>query len=156
MAPITTIIVPTDGSDGAKKAAAFAGELARATGAGIIVITVQDEQEIIQYAWGTGAHPTATPYAEMSVEQIRKMLDERVRNKELPETVAALGELEREPETLVEWGHPVGKICQIAKERDADLIVIGSHGRSGFAKIMIGSVSNAVANHAPCPVTIVR
>ena len=114
---------PTNGPDGKKKAAAFAGELARATNARGIVITVQDEQEIIQDAWGTGESPSAIPYAEMSVEDIRNMLDERVRKIELLDTVTAQGKLDPEPETVVEWGHPVGEICRIADERDADLIV---------------------------------
>jgi len=156
MPDVKTILVPTDGSEGAKKAAAFAGDLARSLGATVIVVTVQDEQEIIQYAWGTGYNPSEAPYAEMSIEEIREMLDNRARKKELPETLAALGELDREPESMVQWGHPVGEICRIAKERNADLIVIGSHGRSGFARVVLGSVSNAVANEAHCPVTVVR
>ena len=156
MADLKTILVPTDGSEGAQKAAAFAGDIARATGAKVLILTVQDEEEIIQYAWGAGDAATATPYAQMPIEDIRGMLDNRARGKELPDTVAAVGELEEPPESLVEWGHPVGEICRIAKERDVDMIVIGSHGRSGFARVVLGSVSNAVANQAPCPVTVVR
>lgn len=156
MPEIKTILVPTDGSEGAKKAAAFAGDIARSLGASVIVLTVQDEEEIIQYAWGAGESPSETPYAQMSIEDIRGMIDKRAKNKELPETVAALGELDTDTESVVEWGHPVGEICRIAKERGVDLIVIGSHGRSGFARVVLGSVSNAVANEAPCPVTVVR
>jgi nucleotide-binding universal stress UspA family protein len=156
MPGIETILVPTDGSEGAMKAAAFAGDIARSTAARVIVLTVQNEEEIIQYAWGAGDSPGEALYAQKSVEDIRNMLDNRVRNKELPNTVAALGELEQTPEAIVEWGHPVVEICRIASEREADLIVIGSHGRSGFARVILGSVSNAVASQAGCPVTIVR
>ena len=156
MAEVKTILVPTDGSEGAQKAAAFAGDIARSLGAKVIVLTVQDEEEIIQYAWGAGDATSAAPYGQMPLEDIRSMLDNRARNKELPDTVAALGDLDEEAESIVEWGHPVGEICRVAKDRGVDLIVIGSHGRSGFARVVLGSVSNAVANEAPCPVTVVR
>ena len=56
----------------------------------------------------------------------------------------------------VVWGHPADQICRFASESDADLIVIGSHGRTGISRAILGSVSHAVANQAPCPVTIVR
>jgi nucleotide-binding universal stress UspA family protein len=55
-----------------------------------------------------------------------------------------------------EWADPKSKIIDVAAEWDADLIVLGSHGRSGMDRFLMGSVSEAVARHAPCSVEIVR
>jgi nucleotide-binding universal stress UspA family protein len=55
-----------------------------------------------------------------------------------------------------ERGEPKDKIIDIAAEWHADLVVLGSHGRSGLNRFLMGSVSEAVARHAPCSVEIVR
>ena len=51
---------------------------------------------------------------------------------------------------------PADTICAIAAEVDADVIVIGSHGRTGVKRLMLGSTSEHVVRHAPCPVLVVR
>lgn len=58
--------------------------------------------------------------------------------------------------TLVEEGDPVTKIIDHAAAWEADLIVVGSHGRRGLGRLLLGSVSERVARHAPCTVEIVR
>jgi nucleotide-binding universal stress UspA family protein len=58
--------------------------------------------------------------------------------------------------TAVEWGDPKSKIIDAAAEWHADLIVVGSHGRTGLERFLIGSVSDAVARYAPCSVKVVR
>lgn len=153
---VSHVLVPTDGSEGALKAAAFAGELARALGARVSVLIVQSEDLIMPHAWGAGDYPAAAPYGSMSVEEIRDMLEKRLGQKEIPATVAALGTLGEAPETAISWGQAAEEICRFASECHVDLIVIGSHGRTGIRRALLGSVSHAVANQAPCPVTIVR
>jgi nucleotide-binding universal stress UspA family protein len=59
-------------------------------------------------------------------------------------------------ETLVVWGNPAAAICRIAKEREIDLIVMSTHGRTGLAHLFIGSVAERVVRHAPCSVLIIR
>lgn len=59
-------------------------------------------------------------------------------------------------ETLAIWGNPPAEICRIARERSVDLIVMGTHGRTGLAHMLIGSVAERVVRHAPCSVLIVR
>ena len=54
------------------------------------------------------------------------------------------------------WADPKSKIIDVAAEWDADLIVLGSHGRSGLDRFLMGSVSEAVVRHAPCSVEVVR
>jgi len=56
----------------------------------------------------------------------------------------------------LEEGDPKSKILDVAEEWRADLIVVGSHGRRGFERFLMGSVSDAVARHAKCSVQIVR
>ena len=56
----------------------------------------------------------------------------------------------------VEMGDPKSKILDVAEEWQADLIVLGSHGRTGLNRFLMGSVSDAVARHACCSVEIVR
>jgi nucleotide-binding universal stress UspA family protein len=58
-------------------------------------------------------------------------------------------------ETVVE-GHPADEILSMAKEWSADLILVGSHGRRGLNRLIMGSISMAVVSHAPCSVLVVR
>lgn len=58
--------------------------------------------------------------------------------------------------TSVEDGDPRGRIVDVAQNWKADLIVVASHGRKGFDRLLIGSVSEAVARHAHCSVEVVR
>lgn len=53
-------------------------------------------------------------------------------------------------------GEPRGKIVDVARTWHADLIVLGSHGRHGLERFLMGSVSDAVVHHAPCSVQVVR
>lgn len=59
-------------------------------------------------------------------------------------------------EAAVESGNPKSVIIDTAAQWNADLIVVGAHGRSALERFLIGSVSEAVARHAPCSVEIIR
>jgi len=156
MSAISHILVPTDGSEGALKAASLAAEMARAMNARVSLLCIQTDDMLVSSAWGAAEFTEIGPSGSMPVEDIRNMLEKKVREKELPDTVAALGDLPNEPETAIVWGHVADEICKFASEKDVDLIVIGSHGRTGVKRMLLGSVSHVVANQAPCPVTIVR
>ena len=78
--------------------------------------------------------------AQVLVQRIAELL----RSKGLKATAA------------VEEGDPKSKIVDSAKEWRADLVVLGSHGRKGLERFLMGSVSEAVVHHAPCSVEIVR
>jgi nucleotide-binding universal stress UspA family protein len=56
----------------------------------------------------------------------------------------------------VELGDPREIILRVAEEQHADLVVVGSHGRSGFSKLLMGSVASHVVTHAPCSVLVVK
>jgi nucleotide-binding universal stress UspA family protein len=59
-------------------------------------------------------------------------------------------------ETLVQHGDPRSVIIDEAREWDADLIVVGSHGYTGIKRWLLGSVAQSVVSHAPCSVEVVR
>jgi nucleotide-binding universal stress UspA family protein len=56
----------------------------------------------------------------------------------------------------VETGDPAAMICYVAGELGADVIVVGSHGKGFVSRVLLGSVSEHVTRHAPCPVLVVR
>lgn len=61
-----------------------------------------------------------------------------------------------EVSVLFKEGNPSTEIVQTAQEINAGLIVLGTHGRTGLSHVLMGSVAERVARHAPCPVLIVR
>jgi nucleotide-binding universal stress UspA family protein len=84
--------------------------------------------------------------ATSAVENAISRLRESNSAREVPLTLTS--------EVIV--GHAEETILKIAKSSDADLVVLGSHGYRGFQRFLLGSVSQAVAYHAPCSVEIVR
>jgi len=156
MAQTKTLLVASDGSETARRAAGVAGELARALGATVSIVIVQDEQLIVPNAWGIGDFPAGPPAGWLSVDEVRNRLEAGVEEKEFPETERALGELSAPATRILKWGHPASEILAVADEIGADHIVIGSRGRGGFERMLLGSVSQAVATHAKVPVTIVH
>jgi nucleotide-binding universal stress UspA family protein len=81
-------------------------------------------------------------------------------NEQAQDLVASVADRFRgkglEVTTSVAQGDPKTEILDEAEEWEADLIIIGSHGRAGFARFLMGSVSEAVAHHARCSVEVVR
>ena len=62
----------------------------------------------------------------------------------------------REFETAIEVGRPSREIVEYAEEKGIDHIVMGSHGRSGVARVLLGSVAETVVRRSPVPITVVR
>lgn len=87
-------------------------------------------------------------------------VDEEVDAANLARGVAQAGELAehlgRVATVRVEEGDPGSVICQVAEEMDADLVIVGSHGKGFVRRMVLGSVSTYVTHHAPCPVMVVR
>jgi nucleotide-binding universal stress UspA family protein len=69
------------------------------------------------------------------------------------EAEAVLG---RPVRTEVVPGDPATELLRLARERPFDLVVLGSHGRKGFSRLVLGSVAERVVRHAPCTVLVVR
>lgn len=138
------IVVPVDGSEGASRAARFAAELAQATGAELLLLHVYD----------------APAVAQMGLEALDRgelaRAKDYVAKGSLDAAIAAIGNTATTITTHSEIGHPARGIVDFAASNSADLIVMGSRGRSEIAELVLGSVCEHVVRHAPCPVTIVR
>ncbi len=137
-----TILVPVDGSTGAAHAAKLAGQLAGAQGAEVVLLHVYD------------LHSAATMgLVALSSDQLESVKSEVARSS-FEGAKKQLGLAPRE--CKVALGDPAQHIVEVARSIRADMIVMGSRGRSQVQELLLGSVSNKVVHHAPCPVTIVR
>ena len=138
------ILHPTDFSPGAEVAFARALETARREHGELLIVHVLEE---ITPGFKE-AYAVRDLQARMAVEAaVREGLD-RLRERAKRAGVPA-------SDVLAEGWVPE-QIAKVAKKRHADLIVMGTHGRTGWAKVMLGSVAERVILLAPCPVLTVR
>lgn len=149
---IKTIVVPVDGSEGAAHASRFAGVLARATNADIHLLAVNDPDAYVISTVGEAAPLTTADYEKIYGEQLK----ESFADPAFTAATESIGGIAGSIEQQIVWGHPAEAICSYAKDKNADMIIIGSRGRSAFTELLLGSVSSQVLHHAPCPVTIVH
>jgi len=153
---IENLLVAIDGSDGARRAAAFAGTLARASGARVDLLLVHDPDVYVISGPGEAAWISSEDYSHLIEGEIGENLRKNVAEPAFAAAREAIGKLDTEVTEKVVWGHPAETICKTAERGGADMIIIGSRGRSAFAELVLGSVSGQVMHHAPCPVTVVR
>ena len=141
------ILLPTDFSGCANYALPYAAAIARATNATIICVHVV---EPIAPAVGYTGLAEPLPIADIS-EQLEDSAE-----RELPK----LGECDEcaglNVEEVMVHGDAAAEIVRVAEEREVDLIVISSHGRTGLGRILFGSTAEAVVRHASCPVLVVK
>lgn len=138
-----SIVVGTDGSPNADAAVRRAAELAKGSGARVHLVS---------------AYPDAPGYSELIHSSATR---ERVSLREVAEGVLAREERELaaqgiEVVTHAREGEPAHVLVEVAQEHDADLIVVGARGLTGFKRFLLGSVSSKLAHHAPCSTMIVR
>ncbi|RLB50907.1 MAG: universal stress protein [Deltaproteobacteria bacterium] len=140
------ILVPVDGSKGANAAAAFAAGLAKDARATLELVYIYDA-------------PTAALMGLEAVSSLAKVKEQVAGGSfegALSAISAAVGDGEVAIAEYVAIGHPAIEICAYAKEQGHDLVVMGSRGRSEVRELILGSVSQAVVHHAPCPVLLTR
>ena len=138
------ILVPVDFGSSTRQIIGVASRMAEHYGAAITLAHVVNLEYYPYYGFGSDAYP-----------QIKKSMIEASEEKliELATELQGAG-LDVSWKTIK--GHPAAALRQLAEEADIDLIVIGSHGRSGFDRAMVGSVSEKVLRSAHCPVMIVN
>ncbi len=142
------VLIATDGSDvsidAARRGCAM---LARADDVTLLTVTSDD------FA-GDDAGGIEGPVLTADEEARIKEQEWSNARDELTQTAAALGSAN--VTELIEPGDPADVICRTAERLGSDVIVVGSHGRTGFSRMFFGSVSEHVVRHAPCPVLVVR
>ena len=141
------ILAPTDLSPFGEVGVRAAAELAQRLGARLSLLHVVPEDELEALAT---AHQPRQPvdliYQDLEtalVDQFRRVVPPQVRR-----------DLAVEP--VVTVGAPFAEILRTARLKGADMIVMGTHGRTGLARIVMGSVAEQVVRKAPCPVLTVR
>ena len=144
------ILVCSDGSEGALTAARMGAQIAQKFHSAVLLIHT--------YALAVAAYPTfqAGMWELPVIEEGMNSYAEEARAA-LKEHTGKIFDAAGIPyESLLERGHPVEAITRIARQRDVDLIVVGSRGLSDVSSFLMGSVSEGTLHHAHCPVLIVR
>ena len=138
------LLVPVDGSDPADAALEFA--LEEYPDADITVLSVIDPTDV-----GYGSIEAAPS----TFEHLQKSAEERTQTVlDQAESRAADHDVTVTTETVI--GMPSRAIVEWAENNDIDGIVIGSHGRQGVTRVLLGSVAESVVRRSPVPVTVVR
>ena len=140
-------LVPVDFSEYANQALEYAIGLASKLGARLTLLHVMQSPP-----WGGVDMDVTIPYAYSQYIQVLEAESTHSMQSCL-ERVTAAGV---EGEVVVVHGVPFHEIIETAKMQQVDLIVMGTHGRTGLQHVLLGSVAEKVARLAPCPVLIVR
>lgn len=134
-----TILIPTDGSKVARCALGLVADLAKSSGARVVVVAVVEPESF-----------DAAPDQQL-VDSMEEYLHQVVH-----EDVATLEALGVDAAGRVSCGPRAWRaILDVAAEEHADLVVMGSHGRTGIVRTALGSVADQVVRHARIPVTVV-
>lgn len=133
------VLVATDGSKYSGAAAERAIDFAKSYGGELKVLSVVDVPAEF-YGESLEAVEGLIKRAKGSVEDVRKMAE-------------AAGV---RAETFVREGESYEQIIEIAEEHNVNIIVMGSHGRTGLKRLLMGSVTEKVIGHAPCPVLVIK
>jgi nucleotide-binding universal stress UspA family protein len=144
------VLIATDGSELALHAATRGIELL-GTPSQVIVLAVLSE---VPGDDAGGIEGSVETPEEMQREWTDEERDARTA---IEDTIAALPEAVRGvAQGRTEAGSPGGYICWVAEHEAVDVVVIASHGRGGLRRAVVGSVSDHVVRHAPCPVLVIR
>lgn len=139
-----TVLVPTDGSAPATVAAEHALDLAAATGAPVHPLSVVDATDL-----------GLTTTADLELEEVRSSA-----RSAAEQAVADLADRADErgvaATTAVRVGDPPREILDASETMEADLVVMGTHGRTGLAHVLLGSTAERVVRRATVPVLTVR
>lgn len=148
MPTLSKIVVATDFGPASERAVFLGGELARRTNAELALLHVYDPAPLgpaVSYpvpVW-TGSDYERS-MRDRATTQLRRCLDEQ------------LDGVARVSLHALDHSSPVTAVCDFAEAAEADLIVTGTHGREGLEALLMGSVAERIARHAPCSVVAAR
>jgi nucleotide-binding universal stress UspA family protein len=143
--PPRRVLVPLDGSDLAEEALAPAGALAAALGAGLLLAQAVPFPVVASGSSQEDASDAGGPDAEVGAAW-----------RYLEEVAAPLRAAGREVEVRVEAGMVVPTLARIERELDVEGVAMATHGRSGLARAVLGSVATEVLHRTTAPVLLVR
>ncbi len=142
---IERILFPTDFSEGARHALPYAVDLAKQYDARLFIVHVVYDV-VSTSGWYVPHIPLDELFEDMSASALKEM------ERGCLDIVGGYKNVEH----MVVRGLPKDEIIRFAVENQIDLIVIGTHGRSGIDRILFGSTAERVVRKAPCPVLSVR
>ncbi len=142
---IKNILFPTDFSQGARAAMDYAMSLAGDYNARLTLLYVIQDISIAEWYI-----PSSLSVTDL-VEDMQKSAW-----KEMDKWAAEAGARVKDVVKMVVRGVPFVEIIKTAKDKDADMIVIGTHGRTGIDHMLFGSTAEKVVRKSPCPVLTVR
>ena len=144
------ILVCTDGSEQSRKAAVKAADL---------LANREDAEVTVLHVWHIDASFVLYPEAGHIAAEILQRIEQQKQdegNRMLSKTAAIFEGKNIKTLKMLKRGHPATTIVETASEGGFDLVVIGSRGLGGIKKMLLGSVSNAVAQEAHTSVMIVK
>jgi nucleotide-binding universal stress UspA family protein len=144
----TRILVTVDGSKSAAKAAKLAVKLAKLNAAELVVVSVVPKLTYFFASVTEVGRPPVGDYYTYATKDAEKWIDQAV-------SLAKRQGIEARGRVL-KASSIVQSITDYAKDKEVDLIVLGTRGSGGFKRLLLGSVSNGVVAHAHCPVIVVR
>jgi len=141
------ILYPTDFSDVSKKALEYIKQLKESGTKEVVVLHVIDEREI--------EHISHIPEISITEEELEKRKEENAK-EEMSPIVTDLKKSGFAVKTRIEKGIPFRDILKVEEEEKVSVVVIGSHGKSCVAEMLLGSVSEKVIRKSTKPVLVVR
>lgn len=138
---VKVILVGDDGSEGGANAITFAAVLAAPLGAEVVLVEAYSPLEQL------GKATPPVDFAALKAQALERLESERaavLRDHDVAHRVE-----------LIEDPDAIGVLARAAKEVDADLVVVGSHGRTGWRKRILGDVATKLPHQLDCPITIV-
>ncbi len=138
------LLVPFDGSPLAERALEHVAETY--PDAHVTLLYVVDPVGVV-YEAEAGGLPAAETWHERATDEAEETL---------ADAAATLADAGCEVETAVETGRPSREILAYIADHDVDHVVMGSHGRSGVSRLLLGSTTERVSRRSPVPVTIIR
>jgi len=142
---IKNILVPVDGSKYSLKAFNTALDIAKKYDSKISVLTCLEQENISAWCINKKVHMQIIKDAEKFAHDFLSKLEKIAKDTDVSLSVH-----------VIETKSISKQITNFAASRKIDLIVMGSHGRTGFNQFVLGSISNAVSHSAKCPVLIIK
>jgi len=141
------ILIATDFSEASLEAVATGAALAKTLDADVLLVTVLDPVPYVAAVDLEGGSDTWAQFIDDAEASLKAQLL-KVRDEKLESSTCDVA--------VIRESGAAHAITEFAKDRGADLIVVGSHGRTGFKRLLLGSVAEKVVRLASCPVFVVR